>query len=370
MHSKNTNHKKSNLSLSNKIKQHNGLNYDLSYGSSYGSNSSPSLITNSNKSKKQNSRNNHGFTIVELIVVIVIIGILAAITIVSYTGISAKANVAAITSDLDNAKKQFALYYTEHGVYPTGLQAGTNCPTGTTNPSPDTNYCLKPSSGTTLTLNSGVNGTTYSLRATKGSLLYSVSDNDTPAPTIAIDSNWLTIGSQTWAKNNLNTGTMVTGVTAQTNNSTTEKYCYSDLESNCTTYGALYQWDEAMQYTNTENAQGICPTGSHIPSDNDWKILEVQLGMTQAQADTPYAWRGTDQGTQLKAGGSSGLNMPLAGYRDTSGPFGNLSSYTYLWSSSESSTSAWFRVLYSGYTTVYRTTDAKANGFSVRCLGN
>jgi len=317
-----------------------------------------------------NNSNNQAFTIVELLVVIVIIGILAAITIVSYTGITAKANISAVISDLANAKKQFALYYTEHGVYPTGLQAGTNCPTGTTNPSPDTNYCLKPSSGTTLALNSGINGTTYSLRATKGSLLYSVSDNDTPAQTVAIDSNWLTIGSQTWAKANLNVGTLVTGATTQTNNSVLEKYCYADSEANCTTYGAFYQWDEAMQYTTTEGAQGICPTGSHIPSDNDWKILEMQLGTTQIEVDKSGVWRGTDEGTKLKSGGSSGLNMPLAGYRDTSGPFVNLSSYTILWSSSESSTRAWTRYLYSGTAAVYRGTDAKAYGFSVRCLGN
>jgi len=163
---------------------------------------------------------------------------------------------------------------------------------------------------------------------------------------------------------------MVTGATTQTNNSVLEKYCYADTVANCTTYGALYQWDEAMQYTNTENAQGICPTGSHIPSDNDWKILEMQLGMTQAQADAT-GWRGTDQGTQLKApSSSSGLNMPLAGFRDTSGPFSALSSNTNLWSSSESSTSAWGRSLVSGYATVNRYTGAKAYGFSVRCLGN
>ena len=316
---------------------------------------------------RSNNESPSGFTIVELLVVIVIIGILAAITIVSYTGITAKANVSAVISDLANAKKQFALYYTEHGVYPTGLQAGTNCPTGTTNPSPDTNYCLKPSSGNIITL-VGATDAAYTLTAKKANLVYKVTNLQSPTASID-DSTWLVIGAQTWAKTNLNVGTLVTGATTQTNNSTTEKYCYSDLESNCTTYGALYQWDEAMQYVNTEGAQGICPAGSHIPSDNDWKILEMQLGMTQVEADKSAVWRGAE-GTKLQSGGSSGLNMPFAGSRETSGPFNYLSSYTFLWSSSESSTSAWVRALNSGYATVFRSASAKAYGFSVRCLGN
>jgi len=161
---------------------------------------------------------------------------------------------------------------------------------------------------------------------------------------------------------------MVTGVTAQTNNSILEKYCYSNLESNCTTYGALYRWDEAMQYTTNEGTQGICPIGSHIPSDNDWKILEVQLGMSQIQADAT-GLRGTDQGTQLKSSGSSGLNMLLAGFSDIDGSFNTLSLNFFLWSSSESGgANTWSRALFSGNTTVYRNTYDKVYGFSVRCL--
>ena len=125
-----------------------------------------------------------------------------------------------------------------------------------------------------------------------------------------------------------------------------------------------------MGYTNTEGAQGICPAGSHIPSDAEWKTLEMSLsGMTQATADTT-GYRGTDEGTKLKSGGASGLNMPLAGIRHTDGSFGFLSSYVDLWSSSESSTSAWARFLYTSRANVYRNTADKANGFSVRCVGN
>jgi len=187
---------------------------------------------------------------------------------------------------------------------------------------------------------------------------------------VALDSNWLTIGTQTWAKANLDVGTRIAGATNQTNNGIVEKYCYSDTESSCTTNGALYQWDEAMQYSTTEGAQGICPAGSHIPTDAQWKTLEMQLGMTQTEADKSAAWRGTNQGTQLKFSGASGLNVPLAGYRSTDGTFGYSSSNAFLWSSSESSSLAWYRLLDSGSTTVYRLPLDKLNGFSIRCLKN
>ena len=50
----------------------------------------------SNEMEVANNHNSFGFTIVELLVVIVVIGILVAITIVSYTGLSSKATVASL----------------------------------------------------------------------------------------------------------------------------------------------------------------------------------------------------------------------------------------------------------------------------------
>lgn len=86
-----------------------------------------------------------GFTIVELLVVIVVIGILAAITIISYTGISSRATVSSLQSDLTNASQQLKLYQVLYGSYPTSLDS-SNCPIA---PNIDKNYCLKLSTGNT-----------------------------------------------------------------------------------------------------------------------------------------------------------------------------------------------------------------------------
>lgn len=63
-------------------------------------------------------RSNTGFTIVELLVVIVVIGILAAITIVAYRGISERAHVAAITSDFSTLSKKLELYRIDNDSFP------------------------------------------------------------------------------------------------------------------------------------------------------------------------------------------------------------------------------------------------------------
>ena len=60
----------------------------------------------------------HGFTIVELLIVIVVIAILAAITIVAFNGIQDRARYSAMQSDFEKLHKALEMYKVDHGAYP------------------------------------------------------------------------------------------------------------------------------------------------------------------------------------------------------------------------------------------------------------
>lgn len=68
-----------------------------------------------------------GFTIVELLIVIVIIGILAAITVVAYNGIQERANYSAYKSDINSINKAILLYQADNGAYPGNNAASGTC---------------------------------------------------------------------------------------------------------------------------------------------------------------------------------------------------------------------------------------------------
>lgn len=86
--------------------------------------------------------------------------------------------------------------------------------------------------------------------------------------------NTVQIFNQCWLNENLNIGFRINNILDQEDNSVIEKYCYNNDFTKCDIYGGLYQWDEMMQYVEIQGVQGICPTDWHIPTDNEWKILE------------------------------------------------------------------------------------------------
>lgn len=60
----------------------------------------------------------YGFTIVELLIVIVVIAILAAITVVAYKGIQGRANDSSVQTGLSDDFKKFALFSVDAGSFP------------------------------------------------------------------------------------------------------------------------------------------------------------------------------------------------------------------------------------------------------------
>lgn len=59
-----------------------------------------------------------GFTVVELLIVIVVIGILAAITIVAFNGVQRRATATTVKSDLAQAAKTMVMAHAQAGQYP------------------------------------------------------------------------------------------------------------------------------------------------------------------------------------------------------------------------------------------------------------
>ncbi len=104
---------------------------------------------------------------------------------------------------------------------------------------------------------------------------------------------------------------------------------YNHDESNADTYGYIYNGHAA-------NNSKIAPVGWHLATDDDWKELEMFMGMTQAQADE-FGTRGTDQGAKLKSitswDSGNGNNITRfsaipGGYRWTRGNFSSLGEMT------------------------------------------
>ncbi len=135
---------------------------------------------------------NLGFTIIELIVVIVVIGILAAISFVAYSGVVNTAITASLKSDLDSNADLLELYYAEHnGVYPSSLDAN-NCPS---TPVADTTVCLKASTGNEIIYNGGGQSFTIIEVHTASGLTYQINEN---GELIALASNIIKTYLQTW----------------------------------------------------------------------------------------------------------------------------------------------------------------------------
>jgi len=172
------------------------------------------------------------------------------------------------------------------------------------------------------------------------------------------------IGNQTWLKENLDIGTMIQVDQDPLNNGTIEKYCYNNDPVNCTMYGGLYQWNEAMAYNTTPGTKGICPDGFHIPTKGDYEIL------TTSVSNNSNSLKALGQGAVAGTGtNTSGFSALLAGNRYNDGYFYDLHEAGNFWTSTEYGTGNAYRMfLYVSYTNIAINHIIKNIGFSVRCI--
>lgn len=205
------------------------------------------------------------------------------------------------------------------------------------------------------------------------------------------------VGNQIWMAENLMTthysdGSPITLIESPSEwaaiDKSTKAYCYyfnsKDIGD---VYGALYTWAAAMNsaahsISNPSLVQGVCPDGWHLPSDAEWKQLEMHLGMTQSQANL-FNWRGTDQGGKLKKAGithwthpntnatnESGFTALPGGYRSAANGTFTLEGYeAHYWSTTEhNSDYGRDRRLSYDQEKVRRGSPNKKVGLSVRCV--
>jgi len=240
------------------------------------------------RSSPSTSRN-AGFTIVELLVVIVVIGILAAITIVSYTGISSKANMAALQSDLAGAKKQMAIYQTLYGAYPTAMVS--NCPTL---PNPDTAYCLK--AGLTYTPTGSTTSPFYSITANKSGITYAVNDASSPvamAEPATCPTGFIKVpGSPTYGT----AGFCVMKYEAKDGGSSVPVSNVAGLP-----------WTSISQTTAMANSPNVAGcTGCHLITENEWltiaqNVLSVGSNWSSGTVGTGYIFSGHNDNAPANA---------------------------------------------------------------------
>ena len=370
-----------------------------------------------------------GFTIVELLIVVVVIAILAAITIVAYSGITANAKESALKADLNTTAKKAGIAQAETGSYPSSKPAGlpdsiqytqTNSGQGfcattskdgkafhiTESGSIQTGDCpYIPPAGSMQAFTSSQCSALAVYTGSNPSAILSLTDSrggTTSTYEIAklADGNcWMltnlklgsTSGSITLtpADSNvasnftlpqLNNGSR-TVITGGAGNDYDTPYTYGpvpgDTGSGATNYGYLYNWSAATAgATRTTNPAGsgnaahsICPAGWRLPTGGGTgEFAWLNAKMNNPSATNPSTSGGTGYYQNWQNNGL--FKGVFSG--DWNGSFSSQGSNGNLWSGSARSSSA-----FNAHNAVFYASDVipdhnnhRGNGFGVRCLLN
>ncbi|MBT3206740.1 MAG: hypothetical protein HN704_12100 [Bacteroidetes bacterium] len=197
--------------------------------------------------------------------------------------------------------------------------------------------------------------------------------------------NTVQIGNKCWMKENLKTthyanGTALVDGTNAGNihyDYTTNYYFdYDDDTSNTIVYGKLYTWPAVMNGEASSNlapsgVQGVCPTGWHVPSKQEWFHLQNYLG-GYWPAGGKLKETGTTHWISPNSGATniSGFTALPGGYRNFS-EFEEIGMYARFWSSYAGNGighHSWNSTAHYNFTTNGLAFTTWEYGMSVRCV--
>jgi uncharacterized protein (TIGR02145 family) len=198
------------------------------------------------------------------------------------------------------------------------------------------------------------------------------------------------IGSQFWMAENLKTTKFSNGEIIETTvpanlnlvnmSKPVFQWAYYGSESNASVYGRLYTWQATI------DSRGLCPSGWHVPSEGDWKVMSDYLiengyGFEGSGDDIakslasktawPYSAIPGSIGNNPIMNNRTGFSGIRAGYRVYTGNFTSSTTTAIWWSSTAStSISAKYYSLTVNSNYLNSSTIHKNTGNSVRCIKN
>jgi uncharacterized protein (TIGR02145 family) len=191
------------------------------------------------------------------------------------------------------------------------------------------------------------------------------------------------IGNQWWMAENLRVTRFVNGEGLQLIDENVLDTVWAGLSEpaftsiNGAEYGLLYN------YAVVESLNSIAPVGWHVPTDEEWKTLEKEVGMSSDET-LSLGWRGSIEAAKLTSLYSAGwpegaalfgtdefgFNAKPGGCKVFNGQTNLEGSMSFWWTASASGNEAWYRYIDASQTRIFRQHTYKGYGMSIRCIKN
>jgi len=302
----------------------------------------------------QQSFKKRGFTLVEILVIVVIIGVLASLSFITLNSVRGKARDAKRISDIRQIQSILEMYRNNNDTYPSILTPGASLvgPNGQTYISRIPNALSVPDGDCVsddYIYTSSDPANTYTITYCLGGAVQSAGPGDCTAvpgqicaigrgnfvcgDTVAYNgavyntafvdanNNGIVDTGECWFKENLRTDKKPDGVTSLVHDRFGD-YVFPGISTGANAeetnmayvnqLGYLYHWNTAMNGSTASGAQGLCPGGWHIPTNAEFFAVEEKYwqlaGSSGTCSATAFGQNCANAGSALKAVGTNGTS--------------------------------------------------------------